>query len=563
MRFFHALFATALLLAHAVPAIAQAEGAPVHLDGHALLTVGESPALSARERASILEHRLNALVAEGRPVSFELVEQNGQASLIAGDRPLLTVTAQDLELNLAESPSALAGRWRGQLEPALERARQERSWDFVARSLALTVLATVIAWALHTFLTMVFLRLRDGLSRDDGDLVDKALGTFRRIPLLSGLDVRPALQTVNLWVLWLTRLGLFNLYVLVVLGLYPQTRPFNDVLLNSILASVTALAKNMLAYLPNLVTIAVTLVATRYAIKLIRFMFARMKASPDDLGFGLPVELIDAIGKLGIGIAWVFAAMVIAPLLPGLGTQTGQLVGLLVGAMITLGSGSTIGNAVAGFVLTYMRPFEVGDRVRIGEHEGDIIERNFTNVRLRTIKNAVVTLTSQQVLATAITNFSTDVSREEGLILNTTVTVGYDVPRAQAEALLLAAARRTDGIAATPAPFVLVTGLGDFAIRYELNATTFYPHAKALVYSELHKHLIDVFAEAGVEMVSPVYNAMRDGNAPAVPAEAPETAPHQAISVAESVVKRYAGHPHYRSLTVPVVSHLDKEDPTA
>ncbi|MFP5503340.1 MAG: hypothetical protein ACLGIN_12700, partial [Candidatus Sericytochromatia bacterium] len=153
-------------------------------------------------------------------------------------------------------------------------------------------------------------------------------------------------------------------------------------------------------------------------------------------------------------------------------------------------------------------------------------------------------------------------------------TIGYDVPRARVEELVLEAARRTDGIADAPAPFVLVTGLGDFSISYELNAHTFYPHAKAVIYSELHKNLLDTFNEAGVEIMSPTYAAYRDGSPSTVagdPAEivvpqAPEahrpTSPG-AASLTEGVLRRYATHPLYRDAQPAAASPWEKEEPTA
>ncbi|MFN3431761.1 MAG: mechanosensitive ion channel family protein, partial [Candidatus Sericytochromatia bacterium] len=503
-----------LLLAPGVggAALAAAVGQPVTLNGRPVLTVGESPSLSATERAGILDHRLAEILTIEPPPQWHVEVRPGGVQVLAGEKAFSTITAADIELNAAESAEALGARWVTALGAAVDEARYEHSLQYLATAVGIAVGMTLLAFLLIRFSADAHARVRAQLRDEASPVIARLFGWMNRVPYFEGIDVRPGLETLNVWGVWLVRLAIFNTWLLVVLGLFPQTRPFNALLLTSIIEALGTMGRSVVAYLPNMVTIAITVVVARYAIRLVQFVFSQMRARPEDLGFGLPVELIDALGKLATVVVWVFGAMVIAPLLPGLGTQTGQVIGLIVGAMITLGSGSTVGNAVAGFVLTYMRPFEVGDRVRVGEHEGDVIERNFTNVRLRTIKNEIVTLTSNHVLASALVNYTTDVSRQRGLILHTTVTIGYDVPRRKTEALLLEAATRTEAIIDEPAAFVLVTALGDFSISYELNASTPYPHRKAETYSELHKHILDVFSEAGVEIMSPTYHAVRDGH---------------------------------------------------
>lgn len=438
----------------------------------------------------------------------------------------------------------------------------ESGLDAMLVATGLALAATIAALLANWVLTTAHAKIRTGVrvtTLHERVSLWKALS---RVPYFSDFDPRPALLTLNTWLLWLGRIAILNFYALTVLGLFPQTRPFNDLLLNSLLHSLANIAEGLLSYFPKLVTIAVTLLVTYHAVRLIRFVFAQMKAHPEDLGFNLPTDLIDAFCKIAIAVAWVFGVMIVAPLLPGLGSQTGQVIGLLVGAMITFGSGSTIGNAVAGLVLAYMRPFETGDRVRIGDFEGDVLERHFTNVRLRTIKNEVVTLTTQAVLTSPITNFSTPLSRERGLILHTRVTIGYNVPRGQVQALMLEAARRTEGVTLDPAPFVLVIELGDFSVSYELNASTFLPHAKVTILSQLQANMLDTFNEAGVEILSPRYQAIRDGNpatvAPAWEAPVEKREP----SLIQVVLAQHGDHPHYQHFNA-AAHPWEKEEPTA
>jgi len=167
-------------------------------------------------------------------------------------------------------------------------------------------------------------------------------------------------------------------------------------------------------------------------------------------------------------------------------------------------------------VLTYMRPFRVGEYVKIADSTGDVLEKNLLVTRLRTVKNVEVVIPNGAVLGNQILNYSA-MARKRGLILNTTVTIGYDAPWRTVHELLNCAARQTDGILADPPPFVLQTALNDFNVSYQLNAYTDRPNDMVDIYSRLHENIQDSFNRAGVEIMSPSYYALRDGNTVTIP----------------------------------------------
>ncbi|HET9869504.1 MAG TPA: mechanosensitive ion channel family protein, partial [bacterium] len=189
---------------------------------------------------------------------------------------------------------------------------------------------------------------------------------------------------------------------------------------------------------------------------------------------------------------------------------------VFLGVLLSLGSGSAVANSVAGIILTYMRPFQVGDRVMIGDTMGDVAEKNLLVTRIQTIKNEVVTIPNSMVLGNHMINYSSPATRQ-GLILHTAVTIGYDVPWRKVHELLTAAALSTPDLLAEPKPFVLQTSLGDYSVAYELNAYTDRPHRMAGIYSDLHQAIQDQFNQAGIEILSPQYAALRDGNRSTVP----------------------------------------------
>ena len=173
-------------------------------------------------------------------------------------------------------------------------------------------------------------------------------------------------------------------------------------------------------------------------------------------------------------------------------------------------------HVVAGSVLTYTRAFQVGDRVRIGDAEGDVTGKTLLVTRIRTIKNVDISIPNASVLRSQIVNFSSS-AQAPGLVLHTPVTIGYDVAWRTVHRLLIEAALATPHVLPEPRPFVLQTALDDFYVRYEVNAYTDRPLVAAQTYSYLHQNIQDALHAGGVEILSPHYSALRNGSAIAVP----------------------------------------------
>ena len=220
--------------------------------------------------------------------------------------------------------------------------------------------------------------------------------------------------------------------------------------------------------------------------------------------------------KLSRFLVIVIAVVMVSPYLPGFGSPAFQGLSVFFGILLSLGSTAAIANIVAGAALTYMRPFNVGDRVKIADTMGDVLEKTLLVTRIRTVKNVEVTIPNSMVLGSHMINFSSE-AKEGRLILFTSVTIGYDVPWRQVQELLIEAAKVTDGIVTEPTPFVLQTSLNDFSVTYELNVYTADAQHLLRIQSELHANIQDKFNEAGVEIMSPTYSALRDGNQATIP----------------------------------------------
>jgi small-conductance mechanosensitive channel len=490
---------------------------PVTVGERTLFTVRSRLfSFSPEERARAISERLDRIYRDSSiPIeSIQVQEEEGSVEITAGDVIIMTVTEQDAQA--AGRPRlALAQEYAQMIRDTVAQLRAEFDWRVVALGLV---------WASLT--TAVFFSLIFGLGRLLSLLVRKLhswRGTRIRSIRIQKLELMPAhrLTSALIGILKLAHvfalLTLTYFYISIVFNFFPWTRGYARVLIEYVLGPVRFVASAMAAYLPNLFFIAVILIVTYYVMKLVKFFFREVGRGTLELpGFypdwAMPTYKISRI------LIIAFAAVVMFPYLPGSQSPAFQGISIFLGLLFSLGSTSAIANMVAGTVLTYTRAFHAGDRVKIGEAQGDVIERTLLVTRIRTIKNEDISIPNALVLNSQVTNFSSS-AKEYGLILHTTVTIGYDAPWRHVHQLLVSAAEATGGILKDPKPFVLQTSLDDFYVSYQLNAYTDQPAVMVRTYSELHQNIQDGFNEAGVEIMSPHYGALRDGNRAALPTD--------------------------------------------
>ena len=271
---------------------------------------------------------------------------------------------------------------------------------------------------------------------------------------------------------------------------------------------VLMLGKGILQQVPNLLFIAVLIFLTRYSLKLMKLFFTGIEHNTLTIS-GFDPDWAKPTYKIARLLVVVFAVIVAYPYIPGSESPAFKGISLFIGVVFSLGSSSAISNIMAGYMMIYRKAFKVGDRVKIDEYTGDVTEIRLQVTHLRTIKNEEIIVPNSAILAGHIVNYST-FAREHGLILHTTVGIGYEVPWRQVEAMLMLAAERTPGLLREPKPFVLQKSLGDFAVNYELNVYVDDPHGMAARYSELHKNVLDAFNEYGVQIMTPAYEGDPD-----------------------------------------------------
>jgi len=291
-------------------------------------------------------------------------------------------------------------------------------------------------------------------------------------------------------------------------SIFPETESWTSTLLSWILAPLKSSLKAIVDYLPNLFKVIVIYFVFRYLIKAVRYLFYEIKRENIQIS-GFHAEWALPTFNILRFILYAFMLVIVFPFLPGSSSPAFQGVSVFLGVLISLGSSSATNNIVAGLVITYMRPFRVGDRVKIGEVVGDVIEKTMLVTRIRTIKNEDITVPNSTVLSSSTVNYSSH-TKSQGLIIHYTVTIGYDVPWQQVYGLLTESALKTIHIIEDPKPFVLQTSLDDYFISYQINAYTKEANKQAAIYSNLLENIQDVFTKNGIEIMSPSYHVVRE-----------------------------------------------------
>lgn len=500
----------------------QTTAAPVKLGRETLFYIRTSIGpYSPEVRARATTQRIHAFARDrNRDPNTLSVYTNNQlktVEILAGREQLVVLvetdgTAVNMDLR------TLAYRIREQIETAVGDYRTARTPRKILAGIGYALLSTVV------FLLLLLITLRGS----------KRLKTYLQglpadqIPALRflGAEILSADRVVD--VLWealkLLRLIflilLTGFFINLILGFFPWTKGVSDQLFEYAQQAALSLWNGFISYLPNLFFVILIIFVTNYVIKILKFFFTEVQRGHFDIPGFYPQWAKPTFNIVRVLVIF-FAATVAYPYLPGSDTAAFQGISIFLGALFTLGSSSAIANMVAGVVLIYSRAFEIGDRVKISDAVGDVLEKSLFVTRIRTPKNVVVSVPNAMVLSGHIINYTT----ESGdltlapLILHTTITLGYDLPWRKVYDVLITAALETDHILDKPLPFVLQTSLDDFYVSYELNAYTNKAKLMPKIYSELHQNIQDKCNEAGIEILSPHYRAVRDGHQLAVPEE--------------------------------------------
>jgi small-conductance mechanosensitive channel len=486
------------------PVLGEAEiaTAPVELDGMVLFRVRGVTSLPAATRARLIRDRIEAVAADRTiPIdSLRVVESENGARIVAGDQTILAVVAADANLEQVSVP-VLAGTTLSRVRQAIGDYRAARSPSAIRRAAVNTLLATLMLAAAISALLWLFRRVDTVLTRR----LQAHIHTV-------GIQSFEVMRADRIWAavrsgfLVLRTVALFAgalVYVGYVLGQWPWTRGAARGLVGFVLGPLEVIGRGIVANIPSAIFLVVLFVVVRFALKLIRLFFEAIGRGSVVLA-GFDAEWAQPTYKIIRVVIVAFGLIVAYPYIPGSESAAFKGVSLFIGIIFSLGSSSAISNIIAGYMMTYRRAFKIGDRVKIGDAVGDVVEMRLQVTHLRSYKNEEIVIPNSQILTTEVLNYSS-LARTQGLILHTEVGIGYETPWRQVEAMLIGAAGRTPGLEQEPRPFVLLKKLGDFAVIYELNGYCRDVKAMNALYTALHRNILDVFNEYGVQIMTPAY----------------------------------------------------------
>ena len=492
-------------------------GAPLVVDGDTLLVI------YARKGGMLPEARVSAAKSKIYEVgkrltmfvdSLYVFDSEVSSDVMVGEDVLLSVTDLDAlwmgmeRVELAETYREVISKKVDQLDATYGLQPKLQSLGWVALIIAVQVL---LSW----FIVWLFHRWKFSVTR-------KLLGRIKSVVIKN----YPLLDTHRLgvaiiFIFNLVRLLLILLVVLVGLGFmfsfFPETKTVTYTVVGFIWNPLSDILKSVVEYLPNLFKIIVIIICFHYLLKLVRYFAnevasGRLKINGFYADWAMPTHTLLRV------LLYSFMLVMIWPLLPNSDSEIFQGVSVFIGVVVSLGSTSVVGNVMSGLVMTYMRPFRIGDFIRFGDTEGEVIEKSMLVTRIRTRKNDIVTIPNSNMMSSQTSNYTFSAQRY-GIIVHTKITIGYDEPWKKIESLLVQAAENTDGIKRHPKPFVRITALDDFYVEYEINGITDRAKTLSTVYSALHQQILDTMHGAGVEIMSPHIEARRDNLPVQIPKE--------------------------------------------
>ena len=461
--------------------------------------LGFGPADRARRAEQRIEQQLDLPGAHASSL-----QDLPQGTLLAIDGVAMLLVAPG-DVDLGESPQQVAERARKALDVAIAETREGRDAQTLLRAAAYAVLETaalaLLLWGLHRSRRVLegwVLRLShrhaERLRMGGAELVLRERIGIVVHGLLVVLYWVLALLAVYVW------LGKF-------LALFPYTRVWGERLSAFLFGVVAGIVEGIAAAVPNLFVAFIIVLIARFTGQLSDGLFERIRTRQIEVGW-LDAELAGTTRRIVKVAIWLFALAMAYPYLPGAQTEAFKGVSVLVGLMISLGASNLIGQLASGLIITYSRILRRGEFVRIADHEGTVTELGMFGTRIRSGMGEEFHLPNSMVLGAVTKNYSRAV-KGTGFTIDTTVTIGYDTPWRQVQAMLLEAAQRTRGLLTDPAPRVIQTSLSDFYVEYRLigQAVPSEPQPRSEVMNALHGNIQDVFNEYGVQIMSPHYMA--------------------------------------------------------
>ena len=499
----------------------ETEGFPVILDGKTLFTIKvDARTTSAEQRAELATVEITK-IAQDYSISldsFELQDFEEVIIITARDeeqeRVMIVGITNDDAFAANQPLDELADQYFQTIKNAILEYRKERTRESLGKDILLSLILSFVLVVLIVLLNRVV-----PITRSRFEAWRRRVRPIR----IQGLELSSVETEIKLmnglisFVRLIILLALIYTYFSLIFRIFPQTRQFGAQFRQPVYDAFKWAGKGFIDFLPNLFIIILTIVITYYLIRFCGLFFRAIDREIITLP-GFDQDWAKPTSKIVIILIIAGALAIILPYLPVYNSPAFQGISLLVGALITFGGANTVSNLVGGTVIIYTRAFRLGDFIKTEEHLGFVHEKTILSTRIRTITGEIVTIPNANLMTSSIINYDA-LERElkQPLMISTNITLGYDVPWRKVYQVLLDAARATNNILEEPAPYVLQTSLDDFYVSYQLRAYTPTIKTKLLTTSELYQNIQDKCNEADIEIMSPHYSAIRDGNQNTIP----------------------------------------------
>lgn len=460
--------------------------------------------LPPSDRVADAANRLRERVDSGDIDTVGTLKVGQAIFVLVDDRPVLAITKGDLDQVVGETLESRAAEAVSNLERALAEVSELRR----PRELAISLVATLIATALYVVLMWTMRKLRQALERRFVKVTGTKLRKSVAGRIATGKEQRLKIINLTRRVVSLlsttAALVITYLWLAFVLKRFPFTRPWGEALGDFLVATASWMGNGIVAAIPGLFVVFVIVVLTRSACRIIDMVFAAVETGRVEVP-GVYPETAPVTRRLVIAGLWLLAIVLAYPHIPGSSSLAFKGLSVFLGAVLSLGSTGVVNQAMSGLMLTYSRALRVDDFVRVGDVEGTVLDVGMLSTKIRTIAREEVTVPNAVVISRETVNFTR--FADEGVAISTTVTIGYDTPWRQVQALLVEAAANTSGLREEPKPFVLQTGLSDYYPEYRLVAVIDQPETRGKVLSTLHANIQDLFNDYGIQIMSPHYRA--------------------------------------------------------
>lgn len=464
---------------------------------------------SPEERAKAANERVRDAASTYRRGAREVevtTETTDMGALMQIDgKWVFTVSPRDVNPLTGETFDVLVEQTRRNLEVAVEARLEQRTVSSLARSIAFSVLATIVFWLLLRNLKRLMRWAIDRIERPIHARVEKLKLPPTALVTQFGVLLRVVLRVVSVVI----ALGLTDAWVTFVLKQFPYTYPWGDQLDDYLFRILASIGLAVLHAIPDVLMLILIVVIARLVTHWIRAMFEAVREGRFELP-GVDAETAIPTQRLVVLFAWLLAVAIAFPYIPGSDGAAFKGLSVLFGVMLSLGSSNVVSQAASGYILIFSKAIRVNDFVQIGDYEGIVMSMGILSTKIRTPRDEEINIPNAVIVGSITKNY-TRLNRDKGVPLIIVITIGYSAPWRQVHAMLLEAAAKTPGIRKVPKPIVLQTALSDFYVEYRLTVRLETPETRLLVLTELNSNIQDIFNEYGVQIMSPHYEGDPDG----------------------------------------------------